>query len=79
MMNPSRHAGGETAALDVPTIVHVAGGDDFVDGFAKLGRFVRFRDNAAETEILVATHGRVGGVTAGDNGVHGGIDLDQFL
>ena len=31
MMNPSRHAGGETAALDVPTVVHVAGGDDFGD------------------------------------------------
>ena len=51
--------------------------DHVVNNFAELGRFVRFGDDAAESEILIAAHRRVGRVTAGNDRVHGGIDLDQ--
>src|ERR1051326_1350234 len=71
-----RYPGCEAAPFDVAAVVDRAGSDDFVDGFAEIGRFVRFGDHAAETKILVATHGGIVGVTAGDNCVHGRIDLD---
>ena len=41
--------------------------DHVVNNFAELGRFVRFGDDAAESEILITAHRRVGRVTAGND------------
>src|SRR4029077_11219358 len=56
--------------------VDLARFDNVVDDFAELGCFVRLGDDAAEAEVLITAHGCVGGVTAGNDPIHGGVDLD---
>lgn len=56
--------------------VDVARADHVVDDFAELIYFVRFSEHAAEAKVLIAAHGCVGRVIAGNDRVHSRIDLD---
>jgi len=57
----------------------VTGADDIVNDLAELRCFVRFGDDAAETEILITAHRCISSIAAGNDCVHRGIDLDQFF
>ena len=50
-----------------------------MNDLAELGGFIRFGNDSAETEILISAHGRVRGITAGNDRVNGWIDLDELF